>query len=190
MSERATSQIPEPFNLQKWIEDNRSLLRPPVGNKVLWQDREFIVMAVGGPNARTDFHVNQSEEFFHQIEGDMILKVIDDGRIRDIRVRAGDVFLLPPRTPHSPQRPAHTVGLVIERRRRLGPSPGDSRFETELDALQWYCEKCNCLLYEEKFFLTNIETQFSAVFERYYNSTHVICNKCGHKNGRNWNAES
>ncbi len=194
MSERKTfeppSQIPEPFNLQKWIADNRSRLRPPVGNKVLWQDREFIVMAVGGPNARTDFHVNQSEEFFYQIEGDMILKVMDDGGIRDIRVRAGDVFLLPPKTPHSPQRPANTVGLVIERRRRLCSAPGDTPFETELDALQWYCEKCNHLLYEEKFFLTNIETQFNAVFERYYGSPHVICKNCGHENGCNWDAES
>ncbi len=194
MPERRTfeyqSQISEPFSLRKWIEENRSLLRPPVGNKVLWQNREFIVMAVGGPNARTDFHVNQSEEFFYQIEGDMILKVIDDGRMRDIRVRAGDVFLLPPKTPHSPQRPAHTVGLVIERRRRHGSASGDAPSETELDALQWYCEKCNHLLYEEKFFLTNIETQFSAVFERYYNSVHGICKNCGHKNGRNWDAES
>ena len=168
-----------PFNFKRWIDENRALLKPPVGNKVLWQDREFIVMAVGGPNSRTDFHVNQSEEFFFQLEGDMVLKVRSrEGKIRDLAIREGDVFLLPANTPHSPQRLQNTVGLVVERRRRAG----------ELDALQWYCEDCFQLLYEEKFFLTNIETQFPAVFERYYGSEHVICRQCGHKNGRTWKA--
>ncbi len=173
------SEISMPFNFKKWIDENRSLLKPPVGNKLLWNDKEFIVMAVGGPNARTDFHVNESEEFFYQLEGDMVLKVVTrSGKLEDLNIRAGDVFLLPPNTPHSPQRPADSVGLVVERRRRAG----------EMDALQWYCEKCFNPLYEEKFILTNIETQFPAVFERYYNSKHVHCEKCGHKNGRTWNA--
>jgi len=175
------SAISRPFNFKKWIDANRSLLQPPIGNKVLWQDHEFIVMVVGGPNARTDFHVNQSEEFFYQLEGDMILKVVNsEGQIEDVLIQAGDVFLLPGRTPHSPQRPEHSVGLVVERRRREG----------ELDALRWYCERCSNLLYEETFFLTNIETQFGAVFERYYNSKHGHCQKCRHSNGRKWNAQN
>ena len=121
------------FSLKKWIDENRHLLKPPVGNKVIWKDQEFIVMAVGGPNARTDFHVNQSEEFFHQLEGNMTLKIIaPDGKMQDLRITEGDVFLLPPKTPHSPQREAGSVGMVIERRRREG----------EIDGLQWYCEKC------------------------------------------------
>lgn len=165
------------FNFKKWIEENRHLLKPPVGNKVIWKDREFIVMAVGGPNNRTDFHVNQSEEFFYQLEGNMVLKVItDEGKMQDIPITEGDIYLLPPRTPHSPQREAQSVGLVIERRRRAD----------ELDGLQWYCEKCQTKLYEEFFKLTNIETQFPEVFERYYNSEHVNCKKCGHTNGRKW----
>lgn len=168
------------FNFKQWIDENRHLLKPPVGNKVVWKDREFIVMAVGGPNERTDFHVNQGEEFFYQLEGNMTLKVIDDDKkIRDIRIRAGDIYLLPGNTPHSPQREAGSVGLVIERRRRDG----------ELDGLQWYCEKCGTKLYEEFFALTNIETQFPAVFERYYNSDHVKC-ECGHVNGRKWSTTS
>lgn len=174
------SSLFEPFNFRKWIDDNRHLLKPPVGNKVLWKDREFIVMVVGGPNERTDFHVNQSEEFFYQLEGDMTLKIVgENGRIRDVAIREGDVFLLPGKIPHSPQRPANTVGLVVERRRHPG----------EMDALQWYCEKCSHRLYEEKFFLTNIETQFNAVFDRYYSSEHVLCKECGHKNGRKWNVQ-
>lgn len=166
------------FSFQKWIDEHRHLLKPPVGNKVIWKDREFIVMVVGGPNERTDFHVNRGEEFFYQLEGQMTLKVIDDqGMIRDIPIREGDIYLLPPGTPHSPQREAGTVGLVIERRRREG----------EKDGLQWYCEKCQNKLYEEFFVLTDIETQFPAVFDRYYDSEHVNCKKCGHKNGRKWN---
>ncbi len=166
-----------PLNFKKWIDENRHLLKPPVGNKVVWKDREFIVMAVGGPNARTDFHVNQSEEFFYQLEGSMTLKLrTPEGHIEDMRITAGDIFLLPPNTPHSPQREAGSVGLVIERRRRAG----------EIDGLQWYCEKCETKLYEEYFTLTNIETQFPAVFERYYNGESVKCQNCNHVNGRTW----
>ncbi len=165
------------FNFKNWIEENRHLLKPPVGNKVVWKDREFIVMTVGGPNARTDFHVNQSEEFFYQLEGNMTLKVInEENKFQDIRITAGDIFLLPANTPHSPQREAGSIGLVIERRRR----------ENEIDGLQWYCEKCGTKLYEEFFKLTDIETQFPAVFERYYSSKHTECTKCQHVNGRKW----
>ena len=164
------------FNFKTWIDENRHLLKPPVGNKVVWKDTEFIVMTVGGPNARTDFHVNQSEEFFYQLEGQMVLKIMNNGKINDVPIKAGDIFLLPPNTPHSPQREAGSIGLVIERRRREG----------EMDGLQWYCEKCHSKLYEEFFKLTNIETQFPEVFERYYNSQHVNCKSCHHANGRKW----
>ena len=164
------------FNFKKWIDENRHLLKPPVGNKVVWKDHEFIVMVVGGPNSRTDFHVNQSEEFFYQLEGNMTLKVMNDGHIKDVRITAGDIFLLNANTPHSPQREAGSIGLVIERRRREG----------EIDGLQWYCEKCENKLYEEFFKLTNIETQFPEVFERYYNSDHTKCKSCGFVNGRKW----
>ena len=165
------------FSFKKWIDENRHLLKPPVGNKVIWKDRDFIVMVVGGPNDRTDFHVNQTEEFFYQLEGSMTLKVInEEKKIQDIRITAGDIYLLPKNTPHSPQREAGSIGLVIEYRRQPNQN----------DGLQWYCEKCQNLLYEEHFELTNIETQFPAVFERYYNSEHVKCKKCHHVNGRKW----
>ncbi len=159
-----------PLNLRRWIDEHRSLLKPPVGNKLIFEDGEFIVMAVGGPNARRDFHVDPAEEFFHQLEGDMVLRVAENGRIRDLSIRAGEILLLPPRIPHSPQRPAGTVGLVIERRRRPG----------ELDGLQWYCEQCSNLLYEEYLALTDIETQFPPVFDRFYASPeHRRCKRCG-----------
>lgn len=165
------------FNLLKWIEDNKHLLKPPVGNKCIWPQQDFIVMAVGGPNQRTDFHVNQGDEFFYQIEGDIILRIKNNqNRIEEIKIKQGDIFLLPGGVPHSPQRPVGSIGLVIERKRKAG----------ELDGLQWYCFKCESKLYEEMFVLENIETQFPAVFERYYSSPHTLCKTCGTVNGRVW----
>jgi 3-hydroxyanthranilate 3,4-dioxygenase len=157
-------------NLRRWIDENRHLLKPPVGNKLVYHDTEFIIMVVGGPNSRKDFHVDPAEEFFYQLEGDMTLKVVEDGRVRELPIRAGEILLLPPRVPHSPQRQANTVGLVVERQRRPG----------ELDALQWYCERCDHQLYEESFALTNIEAQFPPVFKRFFDSiAHRTCRNCG-----------
>ena len=108
--------IAAPFNLKKWINENRELLKPPVGNQCVYKDAEnFIVMVVGGPNARKDYHYNESEELYYQVEGNIVLKIIDNGAPRDIPINEGDMFLLPPQTPHSPQRPSNTVGLVIEK---------------------------------------------------------------------------
>src|SRR5256712_318940 len=121
------------FNFKEWIDENRHLLKPPVGNKVVWKNTEFIVMVVGGPNARKDYHFNESEEFFYQLEGDILVKVQQDGKAVDLHIKEGDIFLLPPRTPHSPIRGANTIGLVIERKRRDG----------EQDGLLWFCENCN-----------------------------------------------
>ena len=160
----------QPFNFREWIDSHRHLLKPPVGNKLLFPVGDFILMVVGGPNARSDFHVDPGEEFFYQLEGDMTLRTLQDGRIVDIPIRQGDVFLLPPTVPHSPQRLPDTVGMVVERRRRPG----------EQDGLQWYCESCNHKLYEEFFELTNIETQFPPVFQRFYDSLeHRTCRNCG-----------
>ncbi len=161
----------QPFDFKEWIESHRHLLKPPVGNKLLYPVGDFIIMVVGGPNARSDFHVDPGEEFFYQVEGDMTLKTVQAGRIVDIPIRSGQFFLLPPNMPHSPQRLPDTVGLVIERRRVAG----------EKDGLQWYCEQCNHKLYEEFFELTSIETQFPPVFQRYYDSLeHRTCRQCGH----------
>jgi 3-hydroxyanthranilate 3,4-dioxygenase len=158
------------LNLKRWIDEHRELLKPPVGNKLVYHDTEFIVMIVGGPNARRDFHVDPAEEFFHQLEGEMVLRTMQDGQPHEVPVRAGEVLLLPARVPHSPQRPANSVGLVIERRRRPG----------ELDGFQWYCERCHALLYEEQLAVTDIETQLPPVFERFYsNPEHRRCRRCG-----------
>lgn len=165
----------DPINFKKWIEDHRHLLKPPIGNKVIWKEGDFICMVVGGPNQRTDFHHDEGPEFFYQIEGDMILRVMEDEGRRDIRIREGEIFLLPPKVPHSPQRFANTVGLVIERQ----------RLEGELDGLLWFCERCDHQLYSEYFQLIDVETQFPPVFERFNSDDeNRRCNECGHINPR------
>ena len=163
-------ESPHAFNFRQWIEVNRALLKPPVGNKRVFRDGDFIIMVVGGPNARKDYHVDPGEEFFYQLEGDMVLKTMQDGRQVDLPIRAGDLFLLPAGVPHSPRRGADTVGLVVERDRRPG----------EQDGLQWYCENCGTKLYEEFFELTDIETQFPPVFDRFFGDPRLnTCSNCG-----------
>jgi len=161
--------LPPPLDLQRWIDEHRHLLKPPVGNKCI-VDGDFIVMIVGGPNARTDYHYDEGPEFFYQLEGEMVLKVQDDGAARDIPIRAGQMFYLPPRVPHSPQRMPDSIGLVIERRRVAG----------EQDGLMWFCQQCNHKLYEEYFTLDSIERDFPPVFERFYRSKELrTCGVCG-----------
>jgi 3-hydroxyanthranilate 3,4-dioxygenase len=158
------------FNFRQWIDANRALLKPPVGNKRVFADGDFVIMVVGGPNARKDYHVDPGQEFFYQLEGDMVLKTMQDGRAVDLPIREGEVLLIPPQLPHSPQRGANTVGLVIERARRPG----------ELDGFQWYCERCGERLYEEFFTLTDIEQQFPPVFERFFaDPKKRTCRHCG-----------
>jgi 3-hydroxyanthranilate 3,4-dioxygenase len=160
-----------PFNLKKWIDDNRHLLKPPVGNQQVYlKNDDFIVMVVGGPNARKDFHYNEGEELFYQLEGNINLRIIEDGKPKDIPLAEGDMFLLPPKVPHCPQRTAGSIGLVIERYRR----------SNEKDGFQWYCENCHHLLYEEYFELTDIVKQLPVVMKTFYDSeTLRTCKNCG-----------
>ena len=158
------------FNLKKWIDEHRDILKPPVGNAQIWKDAEFMVTVVGGPNSRTDYHIDPGEEFFYQLEGDITLKVIEDGKHRDITIHEGEIFLLPAFVPHSPRRPANTIGMVIERERR----------KDELDHLRWYCEKCGEMLWDSQFHLTDLTTQLQPVFKKFYGDAGLRkCKKCG-----------
>ena len=158
-----------PINFKSWIEENRHLLKPPVGNKVVYEDTEFIIMVVGGPNTRKDYHIDEGEEFFYQLEGGIVLRIMEDGKPRDIQINEGEIFLLPPKIPHSPQRFENTVGLVVERKRRKG----------ELDAFQWYCDECNSLLYEEHLQLKDIVKQLPPIFEGFWeNDDARSCKSC------------
>jgi 3-hydroxyanthranilate 3,4-dioxygenase len=164
--------VTRPFNLNKWIEENRHLLKPPVGNQTIYKDTgDFIVMVVGGPNSRKDFHYNESEELFYQLEGDITVRIQEDGKITDINIKAGDMFLLPAKTPHSPQRGENSIGLVIEKVRE----------GSEIDGFMWFCENCHEKLYEEYFKLTDIVSQLPPVMQRFYDDAEKrTCKNCGH----------
>lgn len=160
-----------PFNLKQWIEEHRHELKPPVANRNLYHDAgDYIVMIVAGPNARKDYHFNETEELYYQIEGDINVRIQEHGKAVDIPIREGEMFLLPARVPHSPMRPAGTVGLVIELKRK----------ESEKDGLMWFCDNCNAKLHDTYFHLTNIEKDFIPRFREYYGSdTLRKCPNCG-----------
>lgn len=165
--------IARPFHLQKWIEENSDLLKPPVGNKNLYKESgDYLVMIVGGPNARKDYHYNESEELFYQIQGDIEVGIQENGQAVTIHIKEGEMFLLPANTPHQPRRGANTVGLVIERK----------RFDTDMvDGLQWYCDECNHLLHEFRFVLYDVEKDFLPRFREFYGNEDLrTCKKCNH----------
>ena len=164
--------IAAPINLKNWIDENRHLLKPPVGNPQVYKlNDDFIVMVVGGPNSRKDFHFEDGEELFYQVEGDITVSIQEDGKRRDIEIKEGDMFLLPPRVPHSPKRPANTVGLVIER----------YRTEKEFDSCMWFCEQCNNKLHEETFPLKDIVGQLPVIMNSFYANLDLrTCKSCGH----------
>jgi len=159
-----------PINFKNWIEENRHLLKPPVGNKVVYEDGDFIIMVVGGPNSRKDYHVDPVEEFFYQLEGDMILKIMDGGKRVDVPIKEGEIFLLPKNVPHSPQRFENTIGLVVEYKRDEG----------DLDGFQWYCDECDVMLHEVTLDLENIVTQLPPLFDAYWKNMDArTCESCG-----------
>jgi len=160
-----------PFNLQRWIDEHRELLQPPVGNAQIYEGTDFIVTVVGGPNERTDYHDDPLEEFFYQLRGNMVLRIMDNGRPRDLPIREGDIFLLPPHVRHSPQRPEPgSVGLVIEYRRAEGA----------LDAFDWYCLECNALVHRVEVQLKSIVRDLPPLFERFYADASLRkCPACG-----------
>lgn len=160
-----------PLNFAKWIEEHQHLLRPPVGNAQIWSNADFIVTVVGGPNQRTDYHVDPLEEFFYQIKGDMVLRLWIDGAPKDVPIREGEIFLLPPNVPHSPQRPVEgSVGLVIERQRPDGL----------LDAFQWYCDGCGGIVHKAEVQLSSIVKDLPPIFQSFYDNVEKrICPSCG-----------
>ncbi|WP_445386613.1 3-hydroxyanthranilate 3,4-dioxygenase [Robiginitalea sp. IMCC44478] len=165
-------KIAPPFNLHTWIEKNRDLLKPPVGNKNLYKEAEdYIVMVVAGPNARKDYHYNETEELFYQLEGTIEVHIQEDGQKRSFQLGPGDMYLHPARVPHSPVRHKGSIGLVVERKRK----------ELSVkDGLLWYCDNCNHKLYEAYFELEDIEKDFLSHFEHFYNSEALrTCNQCG-----------
>ncbi len=161
-----------PFNLTKWISENRHLLKPPVANKSIYTaSDDYIVMIVAGPNARKDYHYNETEEVFYQLEGTITVYIQEDGQKKAMTLSAGDMFLLPAKVLHSPNRSENSIGLVIERKR------AGKGFN---DGLLWYCDNCNHTLHEVYFELHDIEKDFLQHFKIFYNSKELrTCKNCG-----------
>jgi len=164
--------ISKPFNLNKWIDENRHLLKPPVGNKNIYvHAQDYIVMIVAGPNARKDYHYNETEELFYQLEGNIKVFIQEDGQRKEMELNAGDMYLHPAKTPHSPVRSENSIGLVIE---RVRAGKGFT------DGLLWFCDNCNHKLYEVYFELNDIEKDFLPHYKYFYNSEELrTCDKCG-----------
>jgi 3-hydroxyanthranilate 3,4-dioxygenase len=160
-----------PFDLKGWIEENKDSFTPPMGSRVLYKDPQLIMIVVGGPNTRGDFHVTDSPEFFYQIQGDIVIEYFEDGKRLRSEVKEGQVALIPAMVPHSPQRPAGTVGLVIERKRR----------PDEADGFEWYCNKCDAKLHQaEKWDGRTLRSigELTAGFES--EESQRTCKSCGH----------
>ncbi len=160
------------FNLQGWIEQNKDKLKPPVGNAQVWEDGEFMVTVVGGPNQRRDFHDDPTEEFFYQLKGNIALRVIEEpGKPAvEIPIREGEVFLLPKHMRHSPQRGPDTIGMVVEM-----PRP-----EGAVDAFEWYCPNCHQLVHRAEVKLKSIVKDLPPLFEQFYGSEELRrCKHCG-----------
>ncbi|KDN44769.1 hypothetical protein RSAG8_05242, partial [Rhizoctonia solani AG-8 WAC10335] len=163
-----------PLNFPKWLSENADRLRPPVNNFCLYQGGDFTVMVVGGPNERNDYHVNETEEWFYQHRGGMLLRVVDGEEFRDIRIEEGEMFLLPANTPHNPVRFADTIGIVIERQR-----PADA-----VDRLRWYCRSEShdspTIIREDSFHCTDLGTQLKPLIQNWMSNPSVRkCGKCG-----------
>jgi 3-hydroxyanthranilate 3,4-dioxygenase len=159
------------LDFNRWIDDHRHLLRPPVGNQQIWHDTDFIVTVVGGPNQRTDYHDDPYEEFFYQFKGNAYLNVIEDGRPGSVELREGAILLLPPHVRHSPQRPeAGSLCLVIERQRPEGVR----------DGFEWYCPVCHALVHRVEVQLRSIVDDLPPLFERFYSDAALReCRRCG-----------
>ena len=160
-----------PIDLAGWIEDHREQLRPPVGNAQIWDEGDFIVTVVGGPNQRTDFHDDPCDEFFYQLKGDRVWRVWDHDAPRDNAIREGEILLLPAHVRHSPQRPVEgSVGLVIERPRPAG----------QVDGFEWYCARCGALLHRSEVQLESLVDDLPKAFAAFYDDADArTCSACG-----------
>ena len=148
------------FNFKQWIDDHQHLLKPPVNNKIVFENADLMVTVVGGPNERLDYHVDPVEEFFYQMKGNAFLRVMTQEGPQEVHLKEGDVFLLPPFVRHSPQRPEEgSICLVIEPKRPEGM----------VDAFEWYCQSCNHLVHRTELILKDISKDLQPAFNAFAN---------------------
>ena len=158
------------FNFKKWIDENQHLLKPPIGNKKVFEDGEMTVQVVGGPNERKEYHDDPVEEFFYQLKGNMVLKVCENGNFYDVPIKKGDVFLLPAHVRHSPQRSVGSIGLVVEPQRN----------DNELDGFEWYCFECGALVHRVELKVMDLVKERLPLYEAFYADEKARkCKNCG-----------
>lgn len=157
-----TTPIALPFNLMKWIEEHRHEFKVPVMNRQFYKEANDVIVFVSlGPNTRNDYHVNPTEELFYQLEGDIAVRIrpLDGSPARDVVIREGEMWLCPRNVPHRPQRPAGTVGLIVE-----FPRPEGAK-----DQLRWYCPDDIHLVHQAEFRLAHIDEDLHKVMDDFWN---------------------
>ncbi|MCH2136626.1 MAG: 3-hydroxyanthranilate 3,4-dioxygenase [Phycisphaerales bacterium] len=175
MSPLPTDTVANPIDLMAWCRANKDEFKPPVSNKYLYDGEDFFAMVIGGPNARNDFHVTNSEELFYQLQGDIVVVIREGDRLRPVPVREGETFFVPGGVPHAPTRPPGTLGLVIERRRPAG----------EIEHQQFYCDNCEALVHDQAFDCADIVEHFAQAMEAFWaDPEKSTCPECGHRCGK------
>ena len=162
-----------PFNLMKWIEEHRDEFKVPVMNRQFYKEADDVIVFVSmGPNTRNDYHVNVTEELFYQLKGDIAVRIrpLDGSDPHDVIIREGEMWLMPRNIPHRPQRPADTIGLIVE-----FPRP-----EGAVDMLRWYCNCDQHLVHEAEFRLKHIDEDLHKVMDDFWNGPEEIrtCSVC------------
>jgi 3-hydroxyanthranilate 3,4-dioxygenase len=168
-----STPIPPVINLEKWIAEHGDQLRPPVNNRQFWEPiGGFIVQAVGGPNERTDYHLDPYGEWFYQYRGDMYVNLMtEEGNVR-VDIHEGDLWMLPGNVYHSPQRPdPNSIGIVIEQVREQGVQ----------ESFAWFCPECDAKVHEVTLQVNNIVEDLPPVFATFYASSVAerTCPECG-----------
>lgn len=164
----------KPFHLMRWIEEHRDEFQFPVMNRQFYKEADDVIVFVSmGPNTRNDYHVNPTEELFYQLKGDIAVRVrpLDGSDPYDVVIREGEMYLLPRDVPHRPQRPADTIGLIVE-----FPRP-----EGTVDRLRWYCNDDKHLVYEAEFRLQHIDQDLHRIMNDFWNGPEEnrTCPECG-----------
>ena len=159
------------FNFQKWIAENEHLLKPPVGNKKVFEDGDMTVQVVGGPNERADYHDDPVEEFFYQLKGNMVLKVGDNGNFYDVPIKRGRGV---PAAAACAALAAAAGGLdrAGGRAERYDDDPHD--------AFEWYCFECGALVHRIEVKVEHLVRDLPPLYEAFFADEKArTCKKCG-----------
>ncbi|WP_428265986.1 3-hydroxyanthranilate 3,4-dioxygenase [Haliangium sp.] len=161
-----------PVDVSGWVE--ASLARPTAAflhHELFW-DQGFIVKLFDGPtpDQRSDFHINTSPEFFYQLRGDMFCRLREHGRVVDVTVKPGEMFVIPALVPHLNRRAPGSLGLVIHQQRQPGAK----------DAVAWYCDECGHQLHRVDYDFEDLLAQLPPLVRAFLaDDDKRTCGRCG-----------